>query len=85
MTVSVISRKNDNLLKKEKMTREEWLYRLRRCQSADTLEKVAEHQNYTLTGDALYLFNAAADHRRAEIVAGRYFDKIPKSLWRHVR
>jgi len=84
MTASAIIKKNDNLLKKGKMTREEWLYRLRRCQSADTLEKVAEHQNYTLTGDALSLFNAA-DHRRAEIVAGRYFDKIPKSLWRHVR
>lgn len=86
MSRSVISRRNVNLLrKKRKMTRDEWLYRLRRCTSPDTLERVAEHQNYTLTGDELYRFNAAADHRRAELVSGRLYDKIPKSLWRHVR
>lgn len=86
MSRSVISRRNVNLLSiRRKMTREEWLYRLRRCTSADTLERVAEHQNYTLTGDELYRFNAAADHRRAELVSGRLYDKIPKSLWRHVR
>lgn len=67
------------------MTKEEWLYRLRRSQTAGTLEKVAERQQYALTGDELHAFNAAADHRRAELVAGRFFDKIPKSLWRHVR
>ncbi|NNS09959.1 Hha/YmoA family nucleoid-associated regulatory protein [Erwinia sp. JH02] len=67
------------------MTKQEWIFRLRRCTRAETLEKVAEHQNHMLEGDALYAFNAAADHRRAELVAGRLFDKIPKSLWRHVR
>lgn len=52
MSRSVISRRNVNLLCiRRKKTREEWLYRLRRCTSEETLERVAEHQNYTLTGD----------------------------------
>lgn len=66
-------------------TRAEWLYRLRRCRYADTLEKVADHRSVRLQGAELEAFTAAADHRRAEIAAGRLFDVIPPHIWRLVR
>lgn len=66
-------------------TKSDWLYRLRRCRRADTLEKVADHLTHVLTGTELDAFMSAADHRRAEIAAGRLFDVIPSHIWRLVR
>lgn len=66
-------------------TKNDWLYRLRRCRQADTLEKVSDHLTHTLEGAELDAFMAAADHRRAEIAAGRLYDRIPSHVWRLVR
>lgn len=65
--------------------KEDWLFQLRRCQNRETLEKVIEHNSYKLNGAALSSFIAAADHRLAEIITGRLYDKVPASAWTYVR
>lgn len=67
------------------MTRHEWLLRLRRCISKETLEKVIEKNKYTLSDEELEMFNAAADHRLAELTMGKLYHKVPASVWRHVK
>ena len=66
------------------MTKSEWLFRLRRCTCRETLERVIEKNHYDLSDDEKETFNAAADHRLAEIVMGKLFDKVPPSVWKHV-
>lgn len=66
----------------------EYLLKFRKVNSADSLEKLYDHLNYTLT-DSQERINMyrAADHRRAELAAGgQLFDvgRIPKSVWRYV-
>ena len=57
--------------------------------SLESLEKLYDHLNYTLTDDQeLINMYRAADHRRAELVSGgRLFDlgQVPKSVWRYVQ
>ncbi|MEN4536640.1 hemolysin expression modulator Hha [Pantoea agglomerans] len=65
--------------------KQDWLLQLRRCQNRATLEKVIEHNSYKLGGEALTSFIAAADHRLAEIITGRLYDKVPASAWTYVR
>lgn len=67
------------------MKKEEWLLKLRRCTSKDTLEKVIEKMHYELTSDEMEHFNSAADHRLAELTMNRFYDKIPSSVWQYVR
>lgn len=67
------------------MTKKEWLLRLRRCTSSETLETVIEKNRYKLAADELEFFNAAADHRLAEITMGKLYDKVPASVWQFVR
>ncbi|MBJ8931573.1 hemolysin expression modulator Hha [Citrobacter freundii] len=67
------------------MSKNEWLYRLRKCSSLDTLEILIEKNKYTLPPDELEFFNSAADHRLAEITMGRLFDKIPASVWKYIQ
>ncbi|HBV9946100.1 TPA: hemolysin expression modulator Hha [Klebsiella aerogenes] len=67
------------------MTRQEWLLRLRRCTSQDTLEKVIEKNKYALTNDELERFNAAVDHRLAELTMGKLYDRIPAGVWKFVK
>ncbi|EFC9695281.1 hemolysin expression modulator Hha [Escherichia coli] len=66
-------------------TKEEWLYKLRRCSSFETLEKVISHTRYKLTPDALEAFNSAVDHRLAEITMNKLYDRVPASVWKYVR
>lgn len=66
-------------------TKQEWLLHLRRCRSRDTLEKVIEHNSYKLNGFDLNMFMIAADHRLAEIITGKLYDKVPASVWSYVR
>ena len=73
--------RNDELYK----NKEDWLYQLRRCQNRDTLEKVIEFNSYKLSGAELHVFMAAADHRLAEIITGKLYDKVPASAWTYVR
>ncbi|HBW2224751.1 TPA: hemolysin expression modulator Hha [Klebsiella quasipneumoniae subsp. quasipneumoniae] len=67
------------------MTKQEWLLRLRRCTSKVTLEKVIEKNKYELTDDELEQFNAAVDHRLAELTMGKLYDRVPPGVWKFVK
>ncbi|KAA5987171.1 hemolysin expression modulator Hha, partial [Pantoea sp. M_5] len=47
------------------LTKTDYLMRLRRCRSLDTLERVIEKNKYELPEDELAVFYSAADHRLA--------------------
>ncbi len=66
-------------------TRENWVFQLRKCQHRETLEKIIEKNENCLTADELITFYSAADHRLAEIIMNKLFDKVPASVWQHVR
>ncbi len=66
-------------------TRQDWLFQLRRCTSRETLEKVIEASQYRLTSDEIVIFNSAADHRLAELIMNRLYDKVPGEVWTYVR
>ena len=67
------------------MTKQDWLLRLRRCTSKDTLEKVIEKNKHDLTNDELELFYSAVDHRLAELTMGKLYDKVPPGIWTFVK
>lgn len=56
------------------MTKNEWVLRLRRCTSGETLEKVIEKNKYLLSDSELEHFNAAVDHRLVELIMGKWYD-----------
>ncbi|MCU5772294.1 transcription modulator YdgT [Erwiniaceae bacterium BAC15a-03b] len=70
------------------MTTQDYLLKFRKVSSLETLEKLFDHLNYSLSDDGEILnMYRAADHRRAELVSGgRLFDLgcVPKSVWRYV-
>ncbi len=71
------------------MTVLDYLLKFRKISSLESLEKLFDHLNYTLT-DTAEIINMyrAADHRRAELVSGgRLFDIgcVPRSVWRYVQ
>ncbi|NLS53227.1 hemolysin expression modulator Hha [Hafnia alvei] len=68
-----------------KKTKQDWLFQLRRCTCKDTLEKVIEANNYKLSQGDLIVFYSAADHRLAEIIMNKLYDKIPSCVWSFVR
>lgn len=65
----------------------DYLMTFRKCASLDSLEKLYDKLNYSIdnTNEMSEMYRAA-DHRRAELIAGKLFDmgKIPKSLWSQV-
>lgn len=70
------------------MTVHDYLLKFRKVSSLESLEKLFDHLNYSLSDD-LEIINMyrAADHRRAELAAGgRLFDLgcVPKTVWRYV-
>ena len=67
------------------MTKTDYLMRLRKCTSIETLERVIEKNKYELTDDELEPFYSAADHRLAELTMNKLYDKIPASVWKFVR
>ncbi|EFI4715936.1 hemolysin expression modulator Hha [Escherichia coli] len=67
------------------MTKIDWLMRLRRCSCLETLEKVIEHNRYHLSPGDMEAFNSAADHRLAELIMNKLYDKIPASVWQHIK
>lgn len=67
------------------MTKTEYLLKLRRCTTIETLERVIEKNKYELSEDELEKFYSAADHRLAELTMDRLYDKIPSSVWQHVK
>ncbi|EPD7535296.1 Hha/YmoA family nucleoid-associated regulatory protein [Escherichia coli] len=56
-------------------TRKEWLYQLRKCTSRETIEKVIEINSYKLSLSESEAFFSAADHRRAELVMNKLYDR----------
>ena len=71
------------------MTVQDYLLKFRKISSLESLEKLFDHLNYTLTneGDIINMYRAA-DHRRAELISGgRLFDvgQVPKSVWYYVQ
>ncbi|ADW74922.1 MULTISPECIES: HHA domain-containing protein [Rahnella] len=67
------------------MNKIDYLMRLRKCTTIDTLERVIEKNKYELSDDELELFYSAADHRLAELTMNKLYDKIPVSVWKFVR
>ncbi|EAV1199600.1 transcription modulator YdgT [Salmonella enterica] len=71
------------------MTVQDYLLKFRKISSLESLEKLFDHLNYTLTDDMdIVNMYRAADHRRAELVSGgRLFDvgQVPQSAWRYVQ
>lgn len=68
------------------MGRNDYLMRLRRISSLDTLEKVIEKKRYDeMTIEDHLAFSGAADHRLAELITGRLYDHVPRSVWKWVR
>lgn len=67
------------------MTRIEWLLKFRRYQTLETLEKVYERLSYTADAAEEFVMTQAYDHRKAELVAGKLFDRVPKHVWQYVK
>lgn len=71
------------------MTVLDYLLKFRKISSLETLEKLYDHLNYSLTNnEEIINMYRAADHRRAELVSGgRLYDvgQVPKSIWRFVQ
>lgn len=71
------------------MTVQDYLLKFRKISSLESLEKLFDHLNYTLTDDMdIVNMYRAADHRRAELVSGgRLFDvgQVPQSVWSYVQ
>ena len=61
------------------------LWQLRRCHTLDTLERVVGIKQYKLPPGDQNALELAADHRRAEIITGRLYDHVPKTVWQLVR
>ncbi|MFB6422086.1 MAG: hemolysin expression modulator Hha [Candidatus Malihini olakiniferum] len=67
------------------MKKNDYLMRLRKCTTIDTLERVIEKNKYELSIDDLEIFYSAADHRLAELTMNKLYDKVPASVWKCVR
>lgn len=70
------------------MSVQDYLFKFRKINTLENLEKLFDHLNYSLTNnqDIINMYRAA-DHRRTEIVSGgRLFDlgRVPKTVWRFV-
>ncbi len=76
----VIIQSKGELCLSEPLTKTDYLMRLRRCQTIDTLERVIENK-YELSDNELAVFYSAADHRLAELTMNKLYDKIPTSVW----
>ncbi|AKC59870.1 HHA domain-containing protein [Blochmannia endosymbiont of Polyrhachis (Hedomyrma) turneri] len=67
------------------MKKIDYLMRLRKCRTLETLERIIEKNKYELSDDELENFNSAADHRLAELTMNKLYDKVPISVWKYVR
>ena len=46
---------------------------------------VIEKNKYSLSDDELERFNAAVDHRLAEMMMGKLYDRVPSGVWKFVK
>lgn len=66
------------------MKKIDYLLKFRRYSSLDTLERVYEHMRYNVVAEDEMAFLSAYDHRKAELIMGKIYDKIPASVWQYV-
>lgn len=66
------------------MTKMDWLLKLRRINQRESLKKIIDKKYYELNDAELVVFWSAADHRLAELVMNRLYDRMPKSVWQFV-
>ncbi|MGK2946607.1 MAG: hemolysin expression modulator Hha [Candidatus Malihini olakiniferum] len=66
------------------MKKIDYLMRLRKCTTIDTLDRIIEKNKYELSSDELEMFYSAADHRLAELTMHKLYDKVPISVWKYV-
>ncbi|QTP13376.1 Hha/YmoA family nucleoid-associated regulatory protein [Serratia symbiotica] len=69
----------------EEKTKIEYVMQLRRCQKRETFDTVVASMKEKLSGAELFKFLSAVDHRMAELATGKYYDKVPKEVWRLVK
>ncbi len=67
------------------MTRTDWLFKFRRYNTLDMLDKVYEHLYYTGDPTEEFTMTQAYDHRKAELAAGKLFDRVPAYVWHFVK
>jgi hemolysin expression modulating protein len=67
------------------MTKQEWILRLRRCIHRRKPRKGYRKNKYSLSDDELEHFNAAVDHRLAEMTMGKLYDRVPSGVWKFVK
>ncbi|EIP1625750.1 hypothetical protein LR881_005057, partial [Escherichia coli] len=56
------------------MDKLDFLFKFRRSNNDATLEKIVEHMEPKVSKDDYNAFQAAADHRRAELACNQIFD-----------
>ncbi|HEN3303471.1 TPA: hemolysin activation protein [Yersinia enterocolitica] len=66
-------------------SKKDWLNHFRRCSTLDTLEKIYESLREKISSEQRANFEVAADHRRAEIIMNKLYDKVPAAVWRYVK
>ncbi|EKC3631714.1 hypothetical protein N4G30_004007 [Escherichia coli] len=59
------------------MDKLDFLFKFRRANTDETLEKMVEHMELKVSQIDYTAFQSAADHRRAELACKKNFDKVP--------
>ncbi|MCN9548694.1 transcriptional regulator [Klebsiella pneumoniae] len=52
--------------------------------TTDYLQQCQKNK-YSLSDDELEHFNAAVDHRLAEMMMGKLYDRVPSGVWKFVK
>lgn len=66
-------------------TKFDYVLMLRRCIKPESFNKLVDKLEHELTGPDLLTFLSAVDHRRAEIIMGKFYDKVPREVWTYVK
>lgn len=67
------------------MDRLSYLYKFRKCLKLDSVEKLYEHMRDNIPEKEVMAFLSAYDHRKAEIICGKIWDKVPPQAWGMVK
>lgn len=68
------------------LKRLDYLYMFRRCSSLESVEKLFEHKRNMDVPLGEYLeFVGAYDHRKAELIHQKLWDRVPAAAWKYVR
>lgn len=67
------------------MDKKFYILKFRNCNNLDTLEKVYRRmEEKNASNPDIFNITSAYDHRKAELVMGKLYDKIPPSVWKYV-